>query len=200
MALDPVSVEITYGLDRIVMYLQGKSDVWSIAVDGTHTFADVYRMPEIEHCVYNFELADVERLKQIFDIYQAEAQACIARRLVIPAHDFILRQSHTPSTCSTRGAIGVTERAKFFAAMRSQYAVAELYIRQREQEEFPWLDSGEQTVGGGSPRRWSRHPTACRNRRPRLRDLILELGSEELPAADVVDGMWNRFAGCCPIC
>ncbi len=190
MALDPVSVEITYGLDRIVMYLQGKSDVWSIAVDDAHTFADVYRMPEIEHCVYNFELADVERLKQIFDIYQAEAQACIARGLVIPAHDFILRQSHTFNLLDARGAIGVTERAKFFAAMRSQSrAVAELYIRQREQEEFPWLDSGEQTVAAGEPSALVPSPDSLQEPATEAQDLILELGSEELPAADVVDGM-----------
>jgi len=190
MALDPVSVEITYGLDRIVMYLQGKSDVWSIAVDDAHTFADVYRMPEIEHCVYNFELADVERLKQIFDIYQAEAQACIARGLVIPAHDFILRQSHTFNLLDARGAIGVTERAKFFAAMRSQSrAVAELYIRQREQEEFPWLDNGEQPVAAGEPSALVPSPDSLQEPPDEAQDFILELGSEELPAADAVDGI-----------
>jgi len=190
MALDPISVEITYGLDRIVMYLQNKSDVWSIDVDGAHTFADVYRMPEIEHCVYNFELADVERLKQIFEIYQAEAQACIARGLVIPAHDFILRQSHTFNLLDARGAIGVTERAKFFAAMRSQSrAVAELYIRQREQEEFPWLDNGERTIAQATSSALVPSPASLQEPPTEAQDFILELGSEELPAGDVVDGI-----------
>ncbi len=189
LALDPVSVEITYGLDRIVMYLQNKSDVWSIAVDEAHSFRDIYRMPEVEHCIYNFELADVERLKQLFEIYQAEAQACIARGLVVPAHDFILRQSHTFNLLDARGAVGVTERAKFFAAMRAQSrTVAELYIRQREQEEFPWLENGAdvapaaQTALGPGPD--SLQPAAGE-----AQDLVLELGSEELPPHDVTDGI-----------
>ncbi len=161
MALDPVSVEITYGLDRIVMYLQNKREVWSIQVDDTHVYGDVYRTPEIENCVYNFELADVERLKLLFDIYRAEAEACIGRGLVAPAHDFVLRQSHTFNLLDARGAIGVTERAKFFATMRNQArAIAELYVKQREQQEYPWLaDSVGENSGHharaqhGGPRR-----------------------------------------------
>ncbi len=146
LPLDPVSVEITYGLDRIVMYLQNKTQVWDIDVDGVHTFDELYRPAEVEHCVYNFELADVDRLKQMYDIYQAEAQACIDRGLVVPAHDFVLRQSHTFNLLDARGAIGVTERAKFFADMRRQArSVSELYVQQRQQEEYPWLPQN----GGG---------------------------------------------------
>ncbi len=133
MPLEPVSVEITYGLDRIVMYLQHKTTVWSIDVDAGHTFGEIYRTPEIENCIYNFELANVDRLKQLFEIYQAEAEACIERGLVIPAHDYVLRQSHAFNLLDARGAIGVTERAKFFAAMRGQArAISELYVKQRE--------------------------------------------------------------------
>lgn len=190
MPLDPVSVEITYGLDRIVMYLQNKTDVWSIAVDGEHTFGDVYRTPEVEHCIYNFELADVDRLKQLFEIYQAEAQACIARGLVIPAHDFILRQSHTFNLLDARGAIGVTERAKFFAAMRGQSrAVAELYIRQREQEEYPWLGNGVANAGQAAPPAPTPSPDSLQEPPSEAQDFLLELGSEELPAADVAEGI-----------
>jgi glycyl-tRNA synthetase len=140
LTLDPVSVEITYGLDRIVMYLQHKTQVWDIDVDGVHTFAELYKDPEVEHCVYDFEVADVERLKRLYEIYKAEAAACIARGLAIPAHDYVLRQSHTFNLLDARGAIGVTERAKFFADMRGQAkAVSELYVAQRERLEFPWL-------------------------------------------------------------
>ncbi|MCC9075533.1 glycine--tRNA ligase subunit beta [Litorilinea aerophila] len=187
LPLDPVSVEITYGLDRIVMYLQNKTDVWSIDVDDRHTYGELYRTPEIEHCIYNFELADVERLKTLFDIYQAEAQACIQRGLVIPAHDYVLRQSHTFNLLDARGAIGVTERAKFFAAMRSQArAIAELYVQQREQEEFPWLRENGQasrpTAPAAAPQDEAPAPTGPA-------DFVLELGSEELPPHDVVDGI-----------
>ncbi|HXF64983.1 MAG TPA: glycine--tRNA ligase subunit beta [Caldilineaceae bacterium] len=187
MPLDPVSVEITYGLDRIVMYLQNKREVWDVQVDETHTFAQLYKTPEIEHCVYNFELANVERLKMLFEIYQAEAAACIERGLVIPAHDYVLRQSHTFNLLDARGAIGVTERAKFFATMRNQArAIAELYIQQRARAEYPWLPDA-----AGAPSAVASRPTTPDNL-PVVdapQDFVLELGSEELPAADVVDGI-----------
>ncbi len=186
--LDPVSVEITYGLDRITMYLQNKTQVWDIDVDGVHTFAEVNKAAEVEHCTYNFEVADVERLKLMFDLYKAEAEACIARGLVMPAHDYVLRQSQTFNLLDARGAIGVTERAKFFAAMRNQArAVAELYVNQRERAEFPWLQekhNGEQastgstTVATSAPQDSSPSST-----------FLLEIGSEELPPQDVVSGI-----------
>ncbi len=187
LMLDPVSVEITYGLDRIVMYLQHKSQVWDIDVDGVHTFAELYRDPEVEHCVYDFELADVERLRQAYDLYKAEAQACIARRLVIPAHDFVLRQSHTFNLLDARGAIGVTERAKFFADMRGQAkAVSELYVQQRERLEFPWLksdrDGAEETAAIATP-------AAAAVSITEPQPFLLELGAEELPPQDVADGI-----------
>ena len=130
------------------MYLQHKTQVWDIDVDGVHTFAELYKDPEIENCVYEFELADVERpAHRCTTSIEAEAGACIRRGLVIPAHDFVLRQSHTFNLLDARGAIGVTERAKFFADMRGQAkAVSELYVQQRERLEFPWL---KERGGGG---------------------------------------------------
>ncbi len=193
LTLDPVSVEITYGLDRIVMYLQNKTQVWDIDVDGQHTFAEIYKDPEIENCVYNYELADVERLKQLYEIYRAEADACIARGLTVPAHDFVLRQSQTFNLLDARGAIGVTERAKFFAGMRNQARrVSELYVKQREAAGFPWLKSeetgdrreetGEKRQETGKGSRNTQHVTTTQS-------FLLELGSEELPPQDVVDGI-----------
>ncbi|RIK52722.1 MAG: glycine--tRNA ligase subunit alpha/beta, partial [Chloroflexi bacterium] len=188
LALDPVSVEITYGLDRIVMYLQNKRQVWDVQVDDTHTYAQIYRTPEIEHCIYNFELADVDRLKQLFEIYKAEAEACIARGLVVPAHDYVLRQSHTFNLLDARGAIGVTERAKYFAAMRTQArAISELYVSQREREEYPWLADGNGSVS--APPAISTPPEAGLPTVDAPQDFVLELGSEELPAQDVVEGI-----------
>ena len=116
--LDPIPVEYTYGLERIVMYLQGVNEVWQIDWDGRRTYGDVLRLPEIEHCKYDFEIADVSRLKQMYDLFEAEAKSCLAHRLVIPAHDYVLRCSHTFNLLDARGAIGVTERADFFARMR----------------------------------------------------------------------------------
>lgn len=186
MPLDPVSVEITYGLDRIVMYLQNRREVWAVQVDDKHTYADIFRTPEIEQCIYNFELADVERLKLMFELYKAEAQACIGRGLVAPAHDYVLRQSHTFNLLDARGAIGVTERAAFFASMRNQArSIAELYVKQREREEFPWL-SAHQADPAAQPLTVAPAtlPTAITPQ-----DFLLELGSEELPPQDVVDGI-----------
>ena len=183
LLLDPVSVEITYGLDRIVMYLQHKTQVWEIDVDGQHTFAELFRDPEVENCVYEFELADVERMKQLYALYKAEAQASIERGLVAPAHDYVLRQSHTFNLLDSRGAVGVTERAKFFADMRGQAkAVSELYVEQRRRLGFPWLQI-TQAAGAAVPA----EPKILASQEPQ--PLLLELGSEELPPQDVVDGL-----------
>ena len=106
----------------------------------------------------------------------AEAEACIARGLVIPAHDFVLRQSHTFNLLDARGAIGVTERAKFFAAMRNQArAIAELYVEQRAQEEYPWLDDTDGQTGRDNgpqhrprptcPSRWRRRISSSNSAR-----------------------------------
>lgn len=186
LPLDPVSVEITYGLDRIVMYLQHKEQVWDVEVDGVHSYREIYADAEVEHCIYDFELADVDRLKQLYEIYRAEAEACIKRGLVVPAHDFVLRQSHTFNLLDARGAIGVTERAKFFASMRGQArAVSELYVKQRERNEYPWLQNGDAAADGSS------QPVAAPAPAPANapQSLLLELGSEELPPADVVSGI-----------
>ena len=188
VSLDPVSVEITYGLERIIMYLQQRTEVWSIDFDGVHTYGEIYRQQEIEHCIYNFELADVERQRTLCDLYNAEAEACIERGLVAPAHDYVLRQSQAFNILDTRGAIGVTERAKFFAAMRSQARrISELYVEQRLHQEYPWLADGKEhgEDEGKSNRR--KDVTTVQVSEPQ--SLLIELGSEELPAGDVPVGI-----------
>ena len=188
VSLDPVSVEITYGLERIVMYLQQRTEVWSIDFDGVHTYGEIYRQQEIEHCIYNFELADVERQRTMCDLYQAEAEACIERGLVAPAHDYVLRQSQAFNILDTRGAIGVTERAKFFAAMRNQARrISELYVEQRQREEYPWLENGAGGQERAAKSTGSEHAALVPVSEPQ--SLLIELGSEELPAADVPVGI-----------
>ena len=188
LPLDPVSVEITYGLERIVMYLQHKSEVWSIDYDGHHTYGEIYKQQEIEHCIYNFELADVERQKMLYQIYKAEAEACIARGLVAPAHDNVLRQSQTFNILDARGAIGVTERAKFFADMRGQAKrISELYVENRQREEYPWLKDSQVVDIGYSVPSTSQPNTQYPISTPQ--SFLLELGSEELPPKDVTDGI-----------
>ena len=192
VSLDPVSVEITYGLERIVMYLQQRTDVWSIDFDGVHTYGEIYRQQEIEHCIYNFELADVERQRTMCDLYYAEAEACIERGLVAPAHDYVLRQSQAFNILDTRGAIGVTERAKFFAAMRNQARrISELYVEQRQREEYPWLEDSQEARHDRQHRNGTQDAVSL-TESPQAsgsQSLLIELGSEELPAADVPVGI-----------
>jgi len=209
--LDPVSVEITYGLERIVMFLQGVRSVWEIDWDGTHTYGDVLLQPEIENCRYNFELADIERLTQMYNLFEAEAKRCLEAGLVIPAHDYILRCSHTFNLLDARGAIGVTERAIYFHRMRDlarQVAVA--YVEQRERLGFPWLrkeagcrmqeagcrmqEAGcrMQEAGGRGQEAGSRGQEAGGTQHATRNTphdspstLLLEIGTEELPAGDL---------------
>ncbi|MGQ9599625.1 MAG: glycine--tRNA ligase subunit beta [Anaerolineae bacterium] len=180
LVCDPVPVELTYGLERIVMYLQKVRTVWDIDWDGVHTYGDLYRQPEVEHCVYNFELADVERLTQMYALYEAEAKSCMARGLVIPAYDYILRCSHTFNILDARGAIGVTERASYFARMRDlSRQVARLYVEQRQQMGYPFLqrqEPEESLLPPPPPVLSASHPLT----------FVLEIGTEELPAGDLV--------------
>ena len=188
--LDPVSVELTYGLDRIVMFLQNVRSVWEIDWDGAHTYGDVLLRPEIENCRYGFELANVERLAQMYNLYEAEAQSCLAAGLVIPAHDYVLRCSHAFNLLDARGAIGVTERATYFRRMRDlSRQVAEAYAEQRQRAEYPWLKTGGLgnwdigTLGDGK---------SAQSPIPNYQlpiTFLLEVGTEELPAGDLDDAL-----------
>jgi glycyl-tRNA synthetase len=183
LPLDPVAVELTYGLERIVMFLQDKRSVWDIDWGGGRTYGDVYKTPEVEHCVYDFEAADVERLTEMYQLYEAEARACLGHEppLVIPAHDYVLRCSHTFNVLDSRGAIGVTERAGYFAKMRDlSRQVALAYLEQRQREEYPFLGKDE---GGGMKDK--ERPQASSSFIPHPSSLLLEIGVEELPAGDL---------------
>ncbi|HEY76719.1 MAG TPA: glycine--tRNA ligase subunit beta [Thermoflexia bacterium] len=183
LTLDPPAVEITYGLERITMFLQRVRSVWEIDWDGVHTYGDVLLDPEVEHCRYDFEVADVDRLHQMYDLFEAEARRCLEAGLVIPAHDYVLRCSHTFNLLDSRGAVGVTERATFFRRMRDlARQVAQAYVEQRERKGFPWLA----TAQGGRGAKEQRSKTAEDPLLPRApATLLLEIGTEELPARDL---------------
>ena len=143
--LEPVSVEITYGLDRIAIALQKVRSFRDIQWSPSRTAGDVNLAGEKEHSKYYFELADVERLREMYRLYEKEADASLEAGLVLPAHDYILKCSHTFNILDTRGAIGVTERQAFFGRMRDlSRRTAELFVAQRQQQEFPWLKDREQ--------------------------------------------------------
>jgi glycyl-tRNA synthetase len=185
--LDPVAVELTYGLERIVMYLQKVRSVWEIDWDGVHTYGDIFMRPEVEHCVYNFELADVERLTEMYNIYEAEAKSCMEKGLVIPAYDHVLRCSHTFNILDSRGAIGVTERASYFGRMRDlTRQVAHLYVEQREEMGFPFLRQQARGPSAGLSAGDKHQAAKVLAQASEPATFLLEIGTEELPVADLL--------------
>jgi len=171
--LDMPAVEITYGLERIAIFLQGVRKVWDLNYNDELTYGEVLLQPEIDHCKYDFEVADVERLHKLYELFEAEARSCLAAGLVVPAHDAVLRCSHTFNVLDSRGAIGVTERAAYFAKMREMAKqVGQVYLAQREAKGFPLLSKLP--------------PLQCPslNPLPEARQdapFVLEVGVEELP-------------------
>ncbi|CAI5474298.1 unnamed protein product [Closterium sp. Yama58-4] len=138
MPLSPVSVEITYGLERIIMSLQGVDHFKRIAYAPGVTYGELFLENEREMSCFNMLEADTERVKQRFDLYDAEAQALIDKQLAIPAFDHVLKTSHAFNILDARGAVGVTERARFFGRMRSlARQCAQLWVETREKLGFP---------------------------------------------------------------
>jgi glycyl-tRNA synthetase len=186
LMLDPVSVEITYGLERIAITLQGVSSFRDIQWSPTLTDGDVNLQAEQEHSRYYFEIADVERLRQMYDLFEAESRACLDQGLILPAHDYILKCSHTFNVLDARGAVGVTERQALFGRMREvSRRVAEAYLDQRQRLEFPWLSETGGEMQSGQTRRYP-----VEGKRPVVdasatAPLLVEIGSEELPAGDL---------------
>ena len=176
--LDPVSVEMTYGLERILMPIQGATHFADIQWDERRTYGEVNLAAEQQHSSYYFELADVEKLRQMFDVYEAEAKHALEAELTLPAYDQLLKCSHTFNVLDTRGSIGVTERAAYFGRMRRiAREVAESYSREREQAGYPWLDPDE------PEERSEEAEVATGPDRPAT--FVLEVGTEELPDADL---------------
>ena len=133
-------MEITYGIERIAMYLQGVENVYDLTWTDGIRYSDIHHQGEVEFSRYNFEEADVAMLLQLFEMYEGEAKKLLARGLVLPAYDYCLKCSHTFNLLEARGAISVTERMGFILRVRDlARGSAELYLRQREEMGFPLL-------------------------------------------------------------
>jgi len=180
--LEPVSVEITYGLERIAIPLQGVNAAWDINFTRGMSYGDMFLRSEIEHCIYHFELADVEGLRQTYEIYEREHHAALERGLVIPAYDYVLKCSHLFNVLDTRGAIGVTERAKYFRRMRNMTLnIAKAYVQQREELVHPFQKLTDEWVPSYVvPELPTSLPSPTKPA-----DFLLEIGVEELPSGDV---------------
>ncbi len=138
--LAPISVEITYGLERLTMYLQGVNSVYDLAWNAHVSYGDVYHQNEVEQSRYNFEESDAAMLLRHFDDFEAECRRLMALELPLPAYDYCLKCSHTFNMLDARGAISITERAAFIGKVRALASgVARLYAAQRESMGYPML-------------------------------------------------------------
>jgi len=147
---EPVMGEITYGLERLAMYIQNVSTVydlvWTVGPQGPVTYGDVFKQNEVEMSTYNFEHADTESLFRWFDTCERESQRLIGAGLPLPAYEMVLKASHTFNLLDARRAISVTERQGYILRVRAlARAVAEAYYAAREKLGFPMLQAGKET-------------------------------------------------------
>ncbi|HLR21873.1 MAG TPA: glycine--tRNA ligase subunit alpha [Tissierellaceae bacterium] len=134
------SAELTYGLERIAMYLQDVNDIFDIKWNEDLTYGDIFNKAEYENSVYSFETADIETLKELFKVYAEEGKKTIEDKLVIPSYDYTLRCSHTFNILDARGAISVSERTNYIGKVRdAARSIASTYLEQRKEMGFPLI-------------------------------------------------------------
>ena len=142
----PVSIEITYGLERLTMYLQEVDAMAKIQWNDELTYGDIYMQAEIENSTYNFEASSSELLFKLFELYQQEAEQLMEKELVLPSYDYVLKCSHAFNLLDARGVISVTERTRYIRQVRGlARKVAQLYLEQREKLGFPLLKQVDQS-------------------------------------------------------
>ncbi|GAB0496131.1 hypothetical protein MMPV_007441 [Pyropia vietnamensis] len=206
--LDAVSLEITYGLERILMRQQGVSHFKDIAFGGggqvrgdsdtpsattaVTTYGDVWMQSEVEMSGYYLDVANVERTAAFFDAYEAESRALLDAQLPLPAYTFLVKASHVFNVLDARGAVGVTERARFFGRMRKLARdVAKMWVERREALGFPLLKSGtfpllpEDAAGDDDGSAETADPPVSLPAVGATATLVFEVGTEELPAGVV---------------
>jgi glycyl-tRNA synthetase alpha chain len=149
----PVTGEITYGLERIAMYIQGVESVfdliWTHGPQGTVTYGDVFHQNEVEQSAYNFEHADVAFLFQLFDQCEQQSKSLIALGLPLPAYEQVMKASHAFNLLDARRAISVTERQRYILRVRTlSRAVAKAYYQVRERLGFPLLKQDQEKTHG----------------------------------------------------
>ncbi|MDP6769805.1 MAG: glycine--tRNA ligase subunit alpha, partial [Anaerolineales bacterium] len=181
--LESIAVEITYGIERILIATQNVTSFRDIQWVDNITYGDVNLQSEQEHSRYYFEVADVDRLRKLYELYKSEAESALDDGLVLPAYDYALKCSHTFNVLDTRGSIGTTERAVFFREMRGLVRkIAQSYLEQRQTLGFPLLIENIATT--------SETPHADLPDDPESSvEYLLEIGVEELPVADLDDAI-----------
>lgn len=147
----PVTGEITYGLERLAMYIQGVDSVydlvWTDGEFGRVTYGDVFHQNEVEQSTYNFEHADVPKMFELFDFYEQQADKLVGLNLPLPAYEMVLKASHTFNLLDARGAISVTERQRFILRVRTlARKVAQSYVEARAIIGFPLADDAHRAA------------------------------------------------------
>ncbi|MGA7954214.1 MAG: glycine--tRNA ligase subunit alpha [Gloeobacterales cyanobacterium] len=148
----PVSVEITYGLERLAMYLQGVDSVYELKWNDQVSYGQVYQQAEVEYSIYNFEKSDPQFLFELFNRYEKEAERVIQEGIVLPAFDYVLKCSHTFNLLDARGVIAVTERTRYIRRVRALAClIAKAYAQQRADLSYPLLPAGAPTQKNPQP-------------------------------------------------
>ncbi|NLK43284.1 MAG: glycine--tRNA ligase subunit alpha [Tissierellia bacterium] len=137
---DIESAELTYGLERIAMYLQDVDNIFDIKWNKDITYGDIFKKAEYEHSVYSFENADVDTLKGLFNTYEEEVKKILDTGLVLPSYDYVLKCSHTFNLLDARGAVSVSERTNYIGRVRNlARLVAAKYLEQRKEMDYPLI-------------------------------------------------------------
>ena len=182
--LDPISAEITYGLERIGTFIAQVDSIYDLKWSDTVTYRDIRHREEVEFSKYNFEAANVDMLFKLFSLYEEESKRLLDMDLVLPAYDYCLKCSHTFNLLDSRGAISVTERVGIIARVRQLACeVARRYLESREKQGFPLLESRNSGAVRSPPRFWTMEKS----------ELVVELGVEEIPASMLEDAA-HQFA------
>ena len=141
------SAEITYGLERIAMYLQDVDNIFDIKWNNELTYGDIFNKSEYEHSVYSFDKANIDTLKSLFNTYEEEGKNALEEKLVLPGYDYVLKCSHMFNVLDARGAISVNERTNYIGRVRNlAKIVASNYIEQRSEMGFPLLKKDGESI------------------------------------------------------
>lgn len=186
LELNPISAEITYGLERLAMFIQNKDSIFDVQWNEHLTMGDIIKGSEIEWSTYNFQAASIPMWKTHFDDFEQEARRLIEQGLPLPAYDFVIKASHAFNMLGARGAISVTERTGYISKIRDlSRLIASAYVESREKLGFPLLKS--------TPATPSQPPLTLDTIPPfnseKSQDFLLEIGSEQLPATFVPIGL-----------
>src|SRR5699024_957828 len=158
----PVSVELTYGIERLASYIQDKENVFDLEWNRGTTVGDIFSQPEYEHSRYAFDESDTDMLFKLFSMYEKEAAAAMEKRLIFPAYDYVLKCSHIFNLLDARGVISVTERTGYITRVRNlAREIAKKYVEEREELGYPMMKEEVEKMGT---------------------NVLFEIGLEELPA------------------